>query len=236
LKLPGPLVGAKLIRRYKRFLADVELETGEVVVAHVANTGAMTGLDGPGLPVWLSKSANPKRKLAWSLELVELPTGLVGINTGYPNKLVAEAIAGGHIPSLAGYETVRPEVRYGKASRVDFLLSDPARPDCYLEVKNVHLSRLAGVAQFPDAATARGARHLGELANMAAAGHRAILLYLVQRTDCTRFELAADVDATYAEAAGRAKDSGVEFFCYDCDISVTSITLRHPLPIIGPPR
>lgn len=230
--LPQPMVPGTLIKRYKRFLADVELQSGEIITAHCANPGAMTGLNMPGLPVYLSKSDNPKRKLAWSLEFVELPTGLVGINTNAPNKIVGEALAKKSISELAAYSNHRPEVRYGENSRIDFLLSEPGLPDCYLEIKNVHLCRQAGHAEFPDSKTARGAKHLGELAKMVANGHRAINLYVVQRPDCKTFALARDIDPTYAEAFDKARQSGVEILCYTCAISLDKINLANTLPIL----
>jgi len=230
--LPQPLTRGTLIRRYKRFLADIRLQTGETVTAHCANPGAMTGFDAPGLPVWLSHSNDPRRKLAWSWELAELPTGLVGINTAHPNRIVGEALAAGRLPDLSELSTLRPEVRYGEKSRVDFLLSDPSGrlPDCYLEVKNVHLSRQPGLAEFPDAVTARGARHLRELAKVAKAGFRAINLFLVQRTDCTAFALARDIDPAYAEALDSADAAGVEICAYACDITTREIVLANRLP------
>ncbi len=234
VKLPQPLVKARLERRYKRFLADVTLEeTGETITAHVANPGAMTGLAMPGLTVHLSKSDNPKRKLAYSLELVELETGLVGINTAHPNRIVREALEARAIPEFAAYTSVRPEVRYGENSRIDFLLTEPGLPDCYLEVKNVHLCRNPGRAEFPDAVTARGAKHMGELAKMVEAGHRAATLYLVQRMDCETFSLAGDIDSGYAAAFAHARKSGVEMICYDCDIGKVEITVRRSLPILA---
>jgi len=231
MHFPSPLVRGTLIRRYKRFLADVTLETGEILTAHCANPGAMTGLAMPGLPVWLSKSDDPKRKLAYSLELVELPTGIVGINTAHPNRIVGEALRAGAIPELAAYDNVRPEVRYAEKSRVDFLLSADGLPDCYLEVKNVHLVRAAGLAEFPDSVTTRGARHLADLARMVAEGHRAAMLYLVQRGDCSQFTLAADIDKAYAKAFGDARAAGVEALCYATNITSEAITLADPLPI-----
>lgn len=231
MRLSQPMMRGTLIRRYKRFLADIELAGGEKITAHCANPGAMTGLDTPGLPVFVSKSANPARKLAFSLELVELPSGLVGINTAHPNRIVAEALAERHIPELAAYGNVRPEVRYGENSRVDFLLTGPGLPDCYLEVKNVHLSRAPGMAEFPDAATARGTRHLNELARMAGNGAKAVNLYLVQRTDCRSFRLAADVDPAYTSAFARAVAAGVTPLCYDCRISPDEIGLGNALSI-----
>lgn len=230
MQFSSPLVSGILLRRYKRFLADVALETGETVTAHCANPGAMTGLNMPGLPVWLSKSDDPKRKLAYSLELVELPTGLVGINTAHPNRIVAEALRHKAIPELAAYESVRPEVRYGEKSRVDFLLTGTGLPDCYLEIKNVHLVREAELAEFPDAVTARGARHLADLAAMVAAGHRAVMLYLVQRADCTHFCLAHDIDPAYAAAFATARAAGVEALCYTTTLTPEAIVLAGPLP------
>ncbi|HCO54379.1 MAG TPA: DNA/RNA nuclease SfsA [Pelagibacterium sp.] len=227
----GPLTRGTLIRRYKRFLADVTLEAGDIVTAHCANPGAMTGLAMPGLPVWLSKSDDPKRKLAHSLELVELPTGIVGINTAHPNRIVGEALRARAIPELAAYDGIRPEVKYAEKSRIDFLLTGQGLPDCYLEVKNVHLVRAAGLAEFPDSVTTRGARHLADLARMVGEGHRAVMLYLVQRGDCTQFTLAADIDKAYARAFGEARAAGVEALCYATDITADAITLGDPLPI-----
>lgn len=191
----------------------------------------MTGLAMPGLPVWLSKSDDPKRKLAYSLELVELPTGIVGINTAHPNRIVGEALRARAIPELGAYDGIRAEVKYAEKSRVDFLLTAEGLPDCYLEVKNVHLVRAAGLAEFPDSVTTRGARHLADLARMVDEGHRAVMLYLVQRGDCTQFTLATDIDRAYAAAFRDAHSAGVEALCYATDITSEAITLGDPLPI-----
>ncbi|PIP00857.1 DNA/RNA nuclease SfsA [Pleomorphomonas carboxyditropha] len=226
MRFPVPLVPGRLVRRYKRFLADCRLDSGEEVTAHVANSGSMLGLATPGARVYLARSADPKRKLAWSWQLVEADGALVGIDTGLSNRIVAEAIAEGRIPALAGYRTLRREVPYGARSRVDMLLEGEGRPPCYVEVKSVTLSRRPGIAEFPDAVTARGARHLAELAAMASAGARAVLLYLVQRGDCRRFEIAADIDPAYAAAALAARAAGVEMLVARADVSPAGIEIR----------
>lgn len=223
---PVPLVSARLVRRYKRFLADCLLDSGEAVTAHVANSGSMLGLAAPGARLYLARSNDPKRKLAWSWQLVEANGALVGIDTGLSNRIVAEAIVAGQIPALSGYEILRREVPYGTRSRVDMLLEAAGRPPCYVEVKSVTLSRRAGIAEFPDAVTARGAKHLAELAGMVQAGARAVLVYLVQRGDCDRFELAADIDPTYAASAAAARATGVEMLVVHAEVTPVGIEIR----------
>jgi sugar fermentation stimulation protein A len=236
MQFAAPLIPAILVRRYKRFLADVMLAGRETTV-HVANPGAMTGLATPGAPVWLSRSDKPARKLAYSWELVEADFGagieLVGVNTAHPNRLVREAIGAGLITELAGYASIRPEVRYGLASRVDFLLQDQAKGACYVEVKNVHLMRRSGLAEFPDSVTARGARHLEELAAMTAAGHRAVMLFVIQIASADRLALARDIDMRYGAAFDRARSLGVETYAYRCAISRAGITIAGAVPVMG---
>ena len=231
-----PLIPAMLVRRYKRFLADVVLPGGEEITAHVANPGAMTGLAAPGSHVCLSRSDKPGRKLPYSWELVEVDLGsgpeLVGVNTAHPNVIAGHALAAGAIEGLAGYASVRREVKYGQGSRVDFLLESPDRPPCYVEVKNVHLMREPRRAEFPDAVTARGARHLDELAAMVAAGHRAAMLYLIQIGSAERFALARDIDRRYGEAFDRARAAGVEALAYRCAVSSEGIALDKAVPIV----
>ena len=232
MRFPSPLVRATLLKRYKRFLADVRLEDGTEAVAHVPNSGSMMGLSGPGRQVWLSRASGKGRRLAYTLELVRDGRGLVGINTGRPNALVAEALAAGRIPELAGYASIRREVPYGRNSRIDLLLEGEGRPPCYVEVKNVHLRRPpSDAAEFPDSVTARGAKHLEELARMVAQGRRAVMLYVVQRGDCRRFRLADDIDPAYARAFVRARAEGVEALCYGCKIGRTAIELSGPIPL-----
>ena len=235
MKLQADLVPATLLRRYKRFLADVELADGSVITAHVANPGAMIGLQAAGARVWLSKSPSKTRKLPFSWELIEADFGngpeLVGVNTMHPNAIVAEALAANAIPELAGYDTIRREVKYGAASRVDFLLEHPSRPPCYVEVKNVHMMRQPSLAEFPDSVTARGARHLDELAAMVATGARAVMLFVVQIGSSTAFALARDIDPAYGRAFDKARAAGVEAIAYTCRIDHDGIVLAGRVPI-----
>ena len=237
MRFPTPLTEAVLIQRYKRFLADVRLPNGDEITVHCPNPGAMLGLNQPGNRVWISDSGNPKRKLRHTLEIMEVPspttnaTVLVGINTNLPNKLAEEAILAGQIETLTGYSNLRREVKYGENSRIDILLEEDGRHPCYVEIKNVHLVREAGLHEFPDCKTARGAKHLHEMANMVRAGARAVMLYVVQREDGDRLSFAEDLDPNYAEAFQDAAKAGVEAIAIRCDISTQDITARHIIPI-----
>lgn len=223
MHFPSPLVPATLISRYKRFLFDAVLEDGITITGSCPNTGSMRGLTTPGARIWLSEHDSPTRKYRHMFEMIEADGTTVGINTGLPNKLAEEAILSGIVPTLAGYELLRREQRYGLKSRIDFLLSGQGRPDCYVEVKNVHFMRTPGLAEFPDTATKRGARHLDELGDMAEAGHRAVMLYVIQRDDCHRLRICGDLDPAYASAFRRAASRGVEAYALACDVSPEAI-------------
>ena len=228
-----PLIPARLIRRYKRFLADVEFDDGREATAHCANPGAMTGLAEPGMRVWLEPTPDPKRKLDFAWRLVEVGAGFACIDTGAANKVVEEALRAGAVAGFDGYAEIRREVKYGEKSRIDFLLTNPYHQPCYLEVKSVTLRR-GGFAEFPDTVTARGARHLAELARMKADGARAATLYLVQRTDCEAVRIAADIDPAYAGAYLDAREAGVETAAFAAEISPNGVILGAPRPFIAP--
>tara|TARA_R110002049_G_scaffold117332_3_gene270657 strand:- start:49584 stop:50291 length:708 start_codon:yes stop_codon:yes gene_type:complete len=235
MRFQTQLVPARLIRRYKRFLADCVLEeTGQEVIAHCANPGSMMGLAAPGMRIWLEPNDDPRKKLNYGWRLVDHENGhFTGVDTALPNRALRHALMARALPQLAAYDVVRPEVKYGENSRIDFLLQAVGLPDCYVEVKSVTLSRTPGRAEFPDSVTARGAKHLRELGRMAQAGHRAVLLYLVQRTDCADMSLAADIDPTYAAAFDAARAVGLETIVIGTDITPEAVTLAAPLGFAG---
>ncbi len=238
MKFPAPLLKGKLVERYKRFLADITLEDGSMVTAHCANPGSMMGLKSPDMTVWLSPSNNPKRKLKYSWEMVESSISgapvLVGVHTNITNKLAEEAIQNQKILELTGYGTLVREVRYGQNSWIDLLLTQPNKADCYVEVKSVTLMRQAGFAEFPDAKTIRGTKHLGELSDMVSQGHRAVMLYIIQRPDAKSFSLCQDIDPDYLRAFQKARKAGVEMLCYDCTLSPQGIEVNRSIPIYLP--
>ena len=245
MRFTSPLIRGTLVQRYKRFLADVRLDDGRFVTATCPNTGSMLGLNAPGSIVWLSESDSPTRKYRFTWELIEADLGkgptLVGINSGLPNKIVAEALGEARVEALADYPETRREVKYGQNSRIDLLLECAVKGRCYVEVKNVHLSRRHGLAEFPDSVTDRGAKHLREMSDMVRQGHRAVMVYLVQRADSKKFALARDIDPAYGAAFDAATAAGVEAIAVRCRLNMTGIAVDRPIPIVGyqgglPPR
>jgi len=228
------LIHATFLRRYQRFFADVQLDDGTVVVAHVPNTGSMRTLQTTGVDAWLTPAADPQRKLRWTLTLLGTPDGgLALVDTGLPNRLVAEAVAAGRVPALAGYAALRREAPFGtRGSRCDLLLTDPARPPCYVEIKNVTMASASVTtrADFPDSPTERGRKHLAELTDLARSGTRAVQFYVLGRTDRTSVGLAQDIDPAYAAALATAQAAGVEVVCHGVDLSTSSISLTGPVP------
>ncbi len=237
MRFHAPLIKGHLIKRYKRFLADVKLESGEVVTAHCANSGSMLSVNEPGSEVWLSPAKNKGRKLKFTWELIRCKDFLVGINTQHPNKLVAEAIQNEKVPELAGFSELKREVKYGENSRIDILLKDSQKGLCYVEVKNVTMRR--GLSkdtpvEFPDAVTSRGTKHLFELSTMVQAGHRAAMFYLVQREDgISGVAIANDIDPLYGEALGEAQAVGVQILAYGCTVSPSEIKVTKRLKFLG---
>ncbi len=231
MQFTSPLLPGRLIKRYKRFLADIELDGGGTITAHCPNPGSMMGLKAPGSRCWVSVSDNPRRKLQHTLEVLEADGTLVAMNTMSPNKIAETAIENGEIAPLSGYDAIRREVKYGTNSRIDLLLTDEARPDCYVEVKNCHLMRTPGLAEFPDSVTTRGAKHLFELSERVRAGDRAVQLFIVQRGDCTRLSPADDLDPAYAQALRAAAQTGVEILAYGCAVTLEGVTLTKPMEI-----
>ena len=237
MQFQAPLVRGQLLRRYKRFLADVVLDSGETVTATCPNTGSMIGLTTPGSVAWLSESDSKTRKYRHTWEMIEADLGagpsLVGINTNRPNALIAEAIGEGRVGELLDYAGLRREVKYGVNSRIDLLLECASKGLCYVEIKNVHMMRNPGDAEFPDSVTERGAKHLNELSAMVSEGHRAVMMFLIQRGDAERFSLARDIDPVYGKAFDAALAAGVEMLAYRCRLSPEEIVLDQQVPIVG---
>lgn len=222
-------ISGTLVKRYKRFMADVKLENGELVTAHCPNSGSMQTCCEPGRPVFLSIHDNPKRKLKYTWELIEMPTSLVGINTLVPNRLVAQSIAVGMIPDLNGYDNMVREVKTAHNSRLDILLSSGEKKRCFVEIKNCSLVK-DGVAFFPDAVTSRGLKHLVELRSLVSAGFRSVMFFMIQRMDAEFFQPADHIDSAYGKELRKAVNQGVEVLVYDTRITLKSITLNRKIP------
>lgn len=232
MRFEPPLKPGRLKRRYKRFLADVTLEGGQEIIAHCPNTGSMLGCDRPGSRVWLSEHDNPKRKYRFTWELVEAKPGvIVGVHTGRTNALVAEAINGGELRELQGYETIRREAVYD-GGRFDLLLESAGRRPCYVEVKNVTAAVSDGIAIFPDAKSVRGTRHLRDLARLVGEGCRAVMVYCAQRTDVSEVRPADEVDPDYGRAMRQAEAAGVELLAYRFRPSPAAIEIEGSIPVV----
>lgn len=229
MKFPTKLVRGKIIKRYKRFLADIQLENGEFVTAHVANTGSMKTCWEPNWKVLCSFHDNPKRKLKYSLELIHNKKTWILVNTSIPNKLALEAVEKNLIKELTGHVHIRPEIKIGN-SRIDLLLTKESGEKCYVEVKNVTLKGTGTLALFPDGVTERGQKHLKELMQIKKAGDRACMLYIVNRSDVDSFSPAEKIDPTYAKLLKDAEEAGVEILVYQTKITPTSVIINNSLP------
>ena len=223
------LIRSTLMHRYKRFLADVRLENGDIVTAHCPNSGSMKACCQPGRPVYLSCHDSPKRKLKYTWEIIAMPPSLVGINTQVPNRLVSKSIQAGRVKELEGYDHMAREVKIPGNSRLDILLSKKDTDRCYLEIKNCTLVE-NGVAFFPDAVTHRGRRHLVEMQKLATSGCRCVMFYLIQRMDARMFEPAEHIDPAYSRELRRAAENGIEILVYDVHIDLKAIRLNRRLP------
>jgi sugar fermentation stimulation protein A len=235
MRFEDPPVRGTLLKRYKRFLADVELEDGSMLTAHCPNTGSLLGCKEPGSAVLLRDSKDPKRKLRFTWQAIKVGRTWVNVDTNLPNRVVAEALEAGEVPGLTGYDRVRREVKYGKNSRIDVLLEADDGRSCYVEVKSTTLAE-GKFGLFPDAVTERGRKHLGELADVVRAGGRAVQFFLVGRSDVTAFRPADHIDEKYGIALREAAEVGVELMAYDTKVGTRTCELGSPLPIELPER
>jgi sugar fermentation stimulation protein A len=222
------LIQGTLIKRYKRFMADVRLHNGHIITAHCPNSGSMLGCSEPGRPVYISRHDHAHRRLKYTWEIIDMPSSWVGVNTMVPNRLIKQAITDNGIDTLSGYETIRAEVPYGERSRIDILL-EKGHQRCFIEIKNCSLIQ-DRIAYFPDAVTSRGLKHLKELQNQVRLGHRSVMVYLVQRMDADAFQPAHHIDPEYAQGLQKAAINGVEILVYDVKLDLEGITLRNQLP------
>ena len=230
MKFKDRLLQGTFIKRYKRFFVDINYKD-KIITAHCPNTGSMMGLLNKGNKTWFSVSNNPKRKLRYSLEIIRVGKSLVGINTLLANKLVFEALKSKKIKSLIRFDNIKVEAKFSNSTRFDFLISD-TKEKCLLEVKNVTLLRNNNIAEFPDAITSRGTKHLTELINAKKRGFHSCIIYLIQRQDCKVFKIADDIDINYKVAFDKAIKAGVKILCYDCKINDEEIKLNNQIELI----
>ena len=223
------LISGLLIKRYKRFFVDVKLNN-KIVTAHCPNTGSMSGLLKNGNRVWLSKSDNPNRKLKYTLEIIEVNNSKVGINTHSTNKIVLQALQNNFFKEFNNIVEIRPETKFGSNTRFDFLIINN-NTKIFIEVKNVTLSRKKKVAEFPDAITTRGLKHINELIKASKKGYEIFIIFIIQRDDCNLFSIAEDIDTSYAEAIRAAFKKKLKIICYDCKFSVKGIKLNKKIKI-----
>ena len=231
MKFTKRLIKGKLIKRYKRFFADINIKN-EIITAHCPNTGSMMGLLDQNNEVWISKNNDPKRKLKYTLEIIKTKDNLVGVNTHLANKIVYEGLSNNLINEFMNSDSIKPEVYYNKNTRFDFLVNKNNQ-NHFIEVKNVTLFRTNNVAEFPDAVTSRGSKHIKTLVDAIKKGYKSYVLFLVQIQNMKNFQIAKDIDKIYYENYLLAKKDGVQFLAYRCNIDTNSITIEKKLNIIN---
>ena len=229
MNFENKLISGLFLKRYKRFFVDIKIDN-QIVTAHCPNTGSMYGLLKTGNKVWVTKSNNPKRKLKYTLEIIEDNKSKVGVNTHFTNKIVLHALQNKLIKEFKDISEIKPETKFGKNTRFDFLIIKK-KSKIFIEVKNVTLSRKRGLAEFPDAVTTRGLKHINELTNAEKKNYKTFILYLVQRDDCETFTIAKDIDPNYANALKKAIKNNLNILCYDCKFSSKGIILNKKIKI-----
>ncbi len=230
MKFENKLISGLFVKRYKRFFVDVKVKN-KIITAHCPNTGSMSGLLNKNNKVWLSKSNNPNRKLKYTLEIIEVKKSKVGVNTHSTNKIVLHALQNNLIDEFSNIIEIKPETKFGKNTRFDFLLLNKEKNKVFIEVKNVTLSRKEELAEFPDAVTSRGLKHINELVKAGKKDYKIFILYLIQRSDCKSFSIAKDIDPNYAEALAKAVKNKLKILCYDCKFSLKGIKLNNKIKI-----